>query len=220
MAKIDALIFDLDGVIVDTAVFHFKAWKRLADELNIPFTQQDNERLKGVSRVQSFEILLSLGNITMPENEKIPYRDKKNQWFVEYISQMRPEDTLPGVKEFIRTSRADGKKIVLGLASKNAKVVLENVDLMDAFDAIIDGTKVSSAKPDPEVFLKGASAVDVAPEHCIVFEDAVAGVEAALNGGMYCIGVGDPNTLSKAHWVVPGIGQIDYVEFKEKLSSL
>lgn len=220
MANIDALIFDLDGVIVDTAIFHFKAWKRLADELGIPFTEENNEQLKGVSRVRSFDILLSLGNVSMSEGEKVPYRDQKNKWFVEYISQMQPQDILPGVREFIDANRADGKKIVLGSASKNAKIVLDNVRLTDVFDAIIDGTKVSAAKPDPEVFLKGAEAVNIDPSHCLVFEDAVAGVEAALNGGMHCIGIGDPEILGKADWVVPGIGAINMNEFKEKVSSL
>ena len=220
MAKIEALIFDLDGVIVDTAVYHYKAWKRLADELNIPFTEEDNEQLKGVSRVKSFDILLSLGNLNMPEQEKVKYRDKKNQWFVEYISGMQPADVLPGVTGFIHDLKTKGFKIVLGSASKNAVTVLENVDLIQVFDAIVDGTQVSAAKPDPQVFLKGAEAVSVVPGNCVVFEDAQAGVEAALNGGMFCIGVGDPAILHKAHWVIPSIGSIGIKEFEVKISSL
>lgn len=220
MAKIEALIFDLDGVIVDTAIYHYKAWRRLADELDIPFTEEDNEQLKGVSRVRSFDILLSLGRVEMPEQEKTSYRDKKNEWFVEYISSMQPADVLPGVTEFIHDLKSKGFKIVLGSASKNAVTVLKNVDLIEVFDAIVDGTHVSAAKPDPQVFLKGAEAVNVAPENCLVFEDAQAGVEAALNGGMFCVGVGDPAVLHKAHWVVPGIGSIEIKEFEEKISSL
>ncbi len=220
MANINALIFDLDGVIVDTAVYHYKAWKRLADELNIAFTEEDNEQLKGISRVKSFDILLGLGNVEITEEEKVPYRDKKNQWFVEYISRMTPRDILPGVADFIHKQKTKGLKIVLGSASKNAIAVLKNIQLMDAFDAIIDGNQVSAAKPDPQVFLKGAQKVGAKPENCIVFEDAQAGVEAALNGGMFCIGIGDPKILNKAHWVVPGVGSIGTREFEEKISSL
>lgn len=220
MADIRAFIFDLDGVIVDTAEFHYKAWKRLAEQLDIPFTKEDNELLKGVSRVRSFDILLDLGGVEMSEKEKEPYRDQKNTWFVEYISQMTPADTLPGVVEFIAKAKHDGLKIILGSASKNAVTVLKNVQLIDAFDNIVDGTQVSAAKPDPEVFLKGAEAVNVAPEHCLVFEDAAAGVEAAINGGMYCIGIGTPEVLSKAHWVVPGIAHIKTEEFTQKIESL
>ncbi|MEM9389947.1 MAG: beta-phosphoglucomutase [Bacteroidota bacterium] len=220
MAKIDTLIFDLDGVIVDTAVFHYQAWKKLADQLDIPFTLADNERLKGVSRVASFDILLSLGDVKMAEADKVSYREQKNNWFVELISQMKPEDTLPGVREFISANKASERKIVLGSASKNALMVLRNIQLKDAFDAIMDGNAISAAKPDPEVFLKGAAAVNSDPKSCVVFEDAVAGVQAAKNGGMYCIGIGEPGVLGEADWVVPGIGSIDLNEFEKKISSL
>ncbi|MEM9856718.1 MAG: beta-phosphoglucomutase [Bacteroidota bacterium] len=220
MAKIDTLIFDLDGVIVDTAVFHYQAWKRVAAELNINFSLKDNERLKGVSRVKSFDILLSLGNVKMSDQEKVSYCNRKNAWFVELISKMTPEDILPGVREFIAVNKEKGRNIVLGSASKNALMVLENTDLKDAFDAIMDGTNITSAKPDPEVFVKGAKAVGSHPENCIVFEDAVAGVQAAKNGGMYCVGIGDPELLKQADWVIPGIGSIDINRFEEKISSL
>ncbi|MEM9297105.1 MAG: beta-phosphoglucomutase [Bacteroidota bacterium] len=220
MAKIDTLIFDLDGVIVDTAVFHYQAWKKIADQLGIPFTLIDNERLKGVSRVVSFDILLSLGDVKMTEADKVSYREQKNDWFVELITQMKPGDTLPGVREFISANKALGRKIVLGSASKNALMVLGNIQLKDAFDAIMDGNTISVAKPDPEVFLKGASAVNSDAESCVVFEDAVAGVQAAKNGGMYCIGIGEPDVLGEADWVVPDIGSIDLNEFESKISSL
>ncbi|TRX50937.1 beta-phosphoglucomutase [Fulvivirga sp. M361] len=220
MAEIKALIFDLDGVIVDTAEYHYAAWKRLADQLGITFTKADNELLKGVSRVKSFDILLGLGPVEMSEGEKEPYRDQKNKWFVEYISKMTPADILPGVVDFIAREKENNRKIVLGSASKNAASVLKNVELIDAFDAIVDGTHVSAAKPDPEVFLKGAEAVQVAPKNCLVFEDAAAGVEAAINGDMYCVGIGAPEVLGKAHWVVPGIGYIKMEEFKRKIESL
>lgn len=220
MAEIKALIFDLDGVIVDTAVFHYQAWKQIADELGIAFTEKDNELLKGVSRVRSFEIMLGLGDVQLSQEEKDKYLSRKNEVFVELISSMKPEDVLPGVVEFIREQKAKGRKIALGSASKNAVTVLTNTGLMDVFEVIIDGTKVSAAKPDPEVFLKGADELGIAPENCVVFEDAQAGVEAALNGGMYCIGIGDEEVLGKAHWVVSGIGNIDLKGFDARLASL
>lgn len=220
MTNIEALIFDLDGVIVDTAVFHFKAWKRLADELNIPFTEEDNEKLKGVSRVKSLQIILELGGVELPEEKQVELREKKNSWFVEYISEMTPGDILPGVKEFIEKQKASGKKIALGSASKNAVTVLKNVQLLDVFDTIVDGTNVSKAKPDPEVFLSGAAALGVAPEHCVVFEDAEAGVEAALNGGMFCVGIGEATILGKAHYVAPSIGEMDFDSYSFKAAAV
>lgn len=220
MAKIETLIFDLDGVIVDTAVFHFEAWKKLAEKLSIPFTLEDNERLKGVSRIKSFEILLSLGDVNLTEDQKALYREEKNDLFVSLISQMTPEDTLPGVRSFISANKAAGRKIVLGSASKNAVMVLKNIELMDVFDAIMDGNNVSAAKPNPEVFLKGAQAVNSHPSNCLVFEDAIAGVQAAKNGGMFCIGIGEETVLNGADWVVPAIGSIDLNKFEEKISSL
>lgn len=220
MANIDTLIFDLDGVIVDTAVFHYQAWKKLAEVLGIPFSEEDNEQLKGVSRVKSFDILLSLGDIEMSEEEKLPYLERKNASFVELIRQMQPNDILPGVREFIVANKEVGRKIVLGSASKNALMVLQNIRLNEVFDAIIDGNKVIAAKPDPEVFIKGANAVNSEPEACIVFEDAVAGVKAAKNAGMHCVGIGDPKVLVEADWVVRGIGSMDLNKFEEKITSL
>lgn len=220
MANIDTLIFDLDGVIVDTAVFHYQAWKKLAEVLGIPFSEEDNEQLKGVSRVKSFDILLSLGDIEMSEEEKLPYLERKNASFVELIRQMQPNDILPGVREFIAANKEVGRKIVLGSASKNALMVLQNIRLNEVFDAIIDGNKVIAAKPDPEVFIKGANAVNSEPEACIVFEDAVAGVKAAKNAGMHCVGIGDPKVLVEADWVVRGIGSMDLNKFEEKITSL
>lgn len=220
MANIDTLIFDLDGVIVDTAVFHYQAWKKLAEVLGIPFSEEDNEQLKGVSRVKSFDILLSLGDIEMSEEEKLPYLERKNASFVELIRQMQPNDILPGVREFIVANKEVGRKIVLGSASKNALMVLQNIRLNEVFDAIIDGNKVIAAKPDPEVFIKGANAVNSEPEACIVFEDAVAGVKAAKNAGMHCVGIGDPKILVEADWVVRGIGSMDLNKFEEKITSL
>lgn len=201
---IKACLFDLDGVIVDTAKYHYIAWKELANELGFEFTEEHNERLKGVSRMASLEILLEIGGITLSEERKLELAHQKNERYVSYIVKMQPDEILPGVEDFLKELKAAGIKTALGSASKNAPVILERLELTNYFDAIIDGNSVSNAKPDPEVFLKGAEEVGVQPSECVVFEDAAAGVEAALNGGMKCVGIGSPENLGKAHMVVPG----------------
>ena len=208
MNTIKACIFDLDGVIVDTAVYHYKAWKRLANELGFDFTEHDNEKLKGVSRTRSLELILQWGGVTKTEAEKEELAARKNNWYVEMIGQMKPDEILPGAKEFLVSCRAAGLKTALGSASKNSMMILEKIQLVNLFDAIIDGNKVSNPKPDPEVFLKGAEAVGVAPANCVVFEDAIAGIEAAKNGGMKAIGVGDPQVLTEADKVISGLDKI------------
>ncbi|HEY8928677.1 MAG TPA: beta-phosphoglucomutase [Mucilaginibacter sp.] len=208
MSDIKACIFDLDGVIVDTAVYHFKAWKRLADELGINFTEHDNERLKGVSRMRSLEIILELGNVTKTPGEQEALATKKNNWYVEMINRMTPAEILPGAKEFLEACRAAGIKTALGSASKNSSTILNKIGLSDLFDTIVDGNHVSKAKPDPEVFLKGAEALGVQPADCVVFEDAIAGVEAAKNGGMKVVGIGSPDILGEANMVVSGLDKM------------
>jgi beta-phosphoglucomutase len=216
MSIIKACIFDLDGVIVDTAVYHYKAWKRLADELGINFTEHDNERLKGVSRVRSLEIILELGGITKTPEEQQELATRKNDWYVEMINRMTPAEILPGAKEFLETCRAAGIKTALGSASKNSSTILDKIGLAGLFDTIVDGNHVSKAKPDPEVFLKGAEAVGVIPAECVVFEDAIAGVEAAINGGMKVVGIGSPDVLNKADLVVSGLDKMS-LEMLDKL---
>ncbi|MBI9059767.1 MAG: beta-phosphoglucomutase [Labilibaculum sp.] len=204
MEKISACIFDLDGVVVDTAKYHYIAWKSLANELGFDFTEADNERLKGVSRMTSLEILLGIGKVELDEATKLKLAEKKNKNYLEYILKMTPDEILPGVKEFMNELRSKGVKIALGSASKNAMTILNQLELTNYFDAIVDGTHVSNAKPDPEVFLKGAQLLNVDPLDCVVFEDAEAGVEAAINGNMKCVGIGSPEVLGKANIVVPG----------------
>ena len=216
MSSIKACIFDLDGVIVDTAVYHFKAWKRLADELGINFTEHDNERLKGVSRVRSLEIILELGGVTKTEAEQKELATRKNTWYVEMINRMTPAEILPGAKEFLEACRAAGIKTALGSASKNSGTILNKINMAHLFDAIVDGNHVSKAKPDPEVFLKGAEALGVIPAECVVFEDAIAGVEAAINGGMKVVGIGSPDVLREANLVVSGLDKMSL----EKLDGL
>jgi len=199
---IQAVIFDLDGVIVDTAHYHFIAWKRLAKELGIHFTEQENEQLKGVSRMRSLEIILELGNLRLSQEEMERLATKKNQWFVDYINAMKPEEIFPGVKELIRDIRSQGIKVALASSSKNADTVLNLLNIGSLFDAIVDGTMITHTKPDPEIFLLAAKKLSIPPPQCLVFEDAEAGVEAAIAAGMKCIGVGSPQQLSKANVVV------------------
>ncbi len=208
MSTIKACIFDLDGVIVDTAVYHYKAWKRLADQLGFDFTEHDNELLKGVSRVRSLQIILGIGGVTKTEAEQEQLATLKNTWYVEMINKMQPSEILPGAKEFLEDCRAAGIKTALGSASKNAGTILQKVGIEHLFDAVIDGNKVSKAKPDPEVFIKGADAVGVDVHECVVFEDAIAGVEAAIAGGMKCVGIGSPDVLGEADLVISGLNKM------------
>jgi len=213
---IKACLFDLDGVIVDTARYHFIAWKALAEELGFEFTEKDNERLKGVSRMRSLDILLEIGNIEMEQEKKEELATRKNDHYRSFITQMKPDEILPGATEFIKELKENNIKIALGSASKNAMTILDRLQLTDWFDAVVDGTKVSKAKPDPEVFLKGAEELNVLPGECVVFEDAEAGVEAALAGGMKCVGIGTPDIMGKAHLVVSGLHEMNF----DKLSKL
>jgi len=215
MSIIKACIFDLDGVIVDTAVYHYKAWKRLANELGFDLSEKDNEKLKGVSRVRSLELILQWGGVTKTKAEQDELAAKKNAWYVDMISHMTPAEILPGAKEFVEDCRKAGFKTALGSASKNSGMILEKVGITHLFDAVIDGNKVSKAKPDPEVFLKGAEALNVAPAECVVFEDAIAGIEAAINGGMKSVGIGSPDVLGKADLVVSGLNEMSIEKLKE-----
>lgn len=208
MSKIKACIFDLDGVVVNTAKYHYLAWKRLAEELGFEFTEEQNERLKGVSRMKSLDILLEIGNKNFNEEEKFKLAEKKNSWYKRYISNMKEDEILPGTKEFLKVLREKGVKTALGSVSKNAMIILNNLKLAKYFDAVIDGNKVSRAKPDPEVFLLGAREVNVEPKNCVVFEDAQAGIEAAINAGMYSIGIGNPRILDKANFVITSLNEM------------
>jgi beta-phosphoglucomutase len=208
MSKIQACIFDLDGVIVDTARYHYLAWRRLANELGFDFTEEQNERLKGVSRVRSLEILLEIGHKQVDQATFDALAAKKNAWYVEMIQRMDASEILPGARAFLESLRAAGIKTALGSASKNAGLILRNIGLIDHFDAIIDGTHTTKAKPDPEVFLLGAKAVGADPAACVVFEDAAAGIAAAKAAGMKVVGIGQPANLGQADLVVSGLDQM------------
>lgn len=204
MSNVKGCLFDLDGVIVDTAKYHYLAWRRLAAELGFEFTQKDNERLKGVSRMTSLEILLSVGNLNFDNETKLGMAEKKNSWYVDYISKIDKTEILPGVEEFILMLKKNNIKVGIGSASKNTMIILRNIGMVHYFDTIIDGTKVSKAKPDPEVFAMGAKELNLNPNACVVFEDAEAGIEAAKRAGMHSIGIGSPDILNKADKVIPG----------------
>jgi beta-phosphoglucomutase len=206
---IKGAIFDLDGVLVDTAKYHYLAWKRLAQELGFDVTESDNERLKGVSRFRSLEILLETGGVSMTDTQKEQAAARKNAWYVEYLLTLDETALLPGAKNYLLRLKKNGIRIALGSASKNAPLILGRLNIADLFDAVIDGNNVSKAKPDPEVFLKGATALGLAPEQCVVFEDALAGIEAAKNGGMKVIGVGKPELLPGADLYVTSLASFD-----------
>lgn len=205
MHQIKGFLFDLDGVIVDTAIYHYQAWRRMANELGFDISEEFNERLKGVSRMESLEIILHQGGITLPDDRKVELATQKNSWYLELVSHMTPNDILPGVPEFFAQVRQAGLKTALGSVSKNAGLILERIGMKEAFDAIIDGNKIVNGKPDPEVFLKGAEELGLLPAECVVFEDAVAGVEAAKRAGMLAVGIGSPDVLTQADLVVPSL---------------
>ena len=195
-----AFIFDLDGVIVDTAKYHFLAWQKLAQELGIEFTPEHNEELKGVSRVRSLEIILALGNVTATDAEKEQWLYQKNQDYLAYIENMDASEILPGVLPILEYIKAKGQWIALGSASKNARPILEKVNIMHLFDAVVDGNDVSNAKPDPEVFVRAAQLLGTTNENAIVFEDSVAGIQAANIAHMTSIGIGDAKILHEAQF--------------------
>jgi len=211
---IKATIFDLDGVIVDTAHYHYIAWKRLAKEFGVDLTIEQNEALKGVSRRESLEVILRLGGIKMSDAEKEKHASRKNEWFVEYINKMKPEEIFPGVREMLAKLRASGYKMALASSSKNARTVLDLLGIEKDFDVMVDGTMITHTKPDPEIFLLAARLLKILPAECVVFEDAVAGVEAALAAGMKCVGVGSPLQLSKANKVVKKTQDFNIADLK------
>lgn len=205
----------MDGVIVDTAHYHYLAWKRLANELGIELTLEDNERLKGVSRMHSLEIILELGGVHLPQQQKVVLADKKNGWFVDYVEKMKPEEIFPGVHSLIKQMKAKGLKIGLASSSKNAKTILKLLNIENEFDVIVDGNMITHSKPDPEIFLLAAEKLGLPPSACLVFEDAEAGVEAAVAAGMKCIGVGAPAQLAKANLVISRTGDFQLNNLKE-----
>jgi beta-phosphoglucomutase len=209
ITEMRAAIFDLDGVIVDTAKYHYLAWKKLAHELGFEFSQKDNEKLKGVSRTRSLEILLEIGGLNPDQSARECMAARKNDWYVDYISHMDSSEILPGAAEYLRAIRKIGIKTALGSASKNAPLILERLNISALFDAVIDGTQVEHSKPDPEVFLRANQALGIPAEFCVVFEDAEAGIQAARSAGMGTVGIGKPSVLVGADMVIDGLYQLN-----------
>lgn len=209
MNSFDAVIFDLDGVITDTARYHYLAWKRLADTLGVPFDEAFNEHLKGIDRMGSLELILaSAGDkpaISYTAQEKLALAEQKNQHYVQLIAAMSPADLLPGALQALDACRAAGLKIGLASVSKNAFAVLDMLGITGKFDYVVDAAKIAKGKPDPEIFLKAAAELGVPPARCLGVEDAVAGVAAIKAAGMTALGVGDPAVLSQADRVIPGL---------------
>lgn len=213
--SIKACLFDLDGVLVDTAIYHYQAWKRLANTMGFDFTEEQNEQLKGVSRVESLNKILSWGGIEKTDTEKEELATLKNSWYVDMITKMTPAEVLPGTVDFLTEVHQAGYRLALGSASKNSGIILERTNLAHFFDEIVDGNMVTKSKPDPEVFLKGAELLGFKPDECVVFEDAVAGVEAAKRGGMKAIGIGEKSLLSQADVVVSGLDKLTVEDLKK-----
>ncbi len=203
-------IFDLDGVIVDTAKYHYLAWKKLADELGIEFTEEDNERFKGVSRKRCLEILLEMGNIDASQQQIDAWLFEKNEDYLSYIDRMDESEILPDVPKVLDYLQARKIPMALGSASKNAKPILQKVNLLSYFNTLVDGNQVTKAKPNPEVFLIAGKNLGVQPENCVVFEDALAGIEAANIAGMTSIGIGDPKVLVHAKYNFTDFTEIDF----------
>ena len=196
-----AFIFDLDGVIVDTAKYHFLAWQKIASELGIEFTPEHNENLKGVSRVRSLDLILELGRIDASQEDKNKWLIQKNEDYLSYLVDMDQSEILPGVLPILQFLKEHNQKIALGSASKNARPILEKTGIIHYFDAIVDGNDVTNAKPDPEVFIQAAKLLGVENENAIVFEDSVAGVQAANIAGMTSIGIGEEAILNEAKYI-------------------
>ncbi|WP_333599192.1 beta-phosphoglucomutase [Flavobacterium sp.] len=195
-----AFIFDLDGVIVDTAKYHFLAWQKIASQLGIEFTPEHNEELKGVSRVRSLDIILALGKIEASQEDKNKWLTQKNEDYLSYIEHMDESEILPGVLNVLEFIKEKKQLIALGSASKNARPILEKVKILHLFDAIVDGNDVTNAKPDPEVFLRAAKLVNAKNVNSIVFEDSVAGIQAANVANMTSVGIGDEKILHEAKY--------------------
>lgn len=188
---IKAVIFDLDGVIVTTDDCHYTAWKKMADDEGIYFDRKINERLRGVSRMQSLEIVLEKSDKAYTEQEKLALAAKKNAYYVDLIQKLTPHDVLGGVMKNLETLKEHGIKIAIGSSSKNTPIILNRIGLADYFDAVSDGNNIKNSKPDPEVFLKAAEMLNIAPENCMIVEDADAGIEAGKRAGMKTFALGN-----------------------------
>jgi beta-phosphoglucomutase len=203
-----AAIFDLDGVLVDTHRHHFAAWRRLANELGFDIDDEVGESVKGIGRRAALDLVLAAGGVHLDDEQADRLAERKNSYYVQAVSTIGPEDLLPGAAESLQTLRDGGIRTALASASKNAQPVLRSTGIFDLFDVIVDGTLVTTPKPDPAVFLRASSGLGLDPEQCVVIEDAVAGIEGARGAGFATIGIGDPAILTTADLVAPDLSAV------------
>jgi beta-phosphoglucomutase len=208
-----AAIFDLDGVLVDTAKAHYRAWKRLADQLGIPFEEQANEALKGVDRMRSLELVLSPSGRRLPHEELLALAERKNTWYREEVARLTPADLFRGARDVLLALRAAGLRIALASASKNAPLLLDRLGLIGVFDIVIDPACIANGKPAPDIFLAAAQAISTSPDNCLGIEDSIAGIQAIKSAGMWALGIGDPAILTQADCVLPHISAFKLSDF-------
>ncbi len=216
MGNLKACIFDMDGVIIHSADFHFEAWRKLAKERGIVLEEQLKPLLNGLDRESSLEIVLNKESLKLNEEEKLALIEKKNNWYLQSIANLKQKDLLKGALPFLKECRSRNIKIALGSRSRNARFILEKTEILSYFDAVVDGNQVKRFKPNPEVFLKGAALIGVEPNEAVVFEDSVSGMKAARSGGFFCVGIGDSEKFPEANHVIDGLHQMNL----EKLRSL
>jgi beta-phosphoglucomutase len=218
MSNIKGFIFDLDGVLTDTAEYHYRGWKRLADEQGIPFTREDNEGLRGIPRRES--LLLILKERQYPEEQILEMMERKNQYYLGFIREITPRDLLPGARELLEEIRAAGLKSAVGSASKNAPEVVKRLGISDLLDAVAHGGSVERQKPEPDLFLYAAAQLGLQPAECVVVEDAAAGIEAARAGGFRAIGLGPEARVGNAKVVLPSLTGVHLIDLLTTLESL
>lgn len=218
MAIIKGFIFDLDGVLVDTAKYHFQAWQRLADSIGIKISEKQNEQLKGLSRANSLKKILEFGKKEVPEDEFQQLMDRKNGWYLELIEELDENAPLPGVRQFLEDAEKSQLKLALASGSKNARPILDKTNLSHFFEAVVDGSMTHKSKPDPELFLMCAEKLDLPPDSLVVFEDAQSGIEAAKKGGFRSVGIGKKKSLPGAEIVFEGLGDTRPAEVVNKLN--
>ncbi len=212
-----ACIFDMDGVLVDTADYHFETWRRLAEKLGFVLGDNMREQLKGISRMASLAIVLEYGGIKVSENEQKKLADLKNKWYIESLDEVSHKVVLPGVINFLHSLREMGVECAVGSASRNAAITLKSLELDDLFVSIVDGNDVIHTKPNPEVFKNAARDLQYKESDCIVFEDSQKGVKAAKEGGFNCVGIGDKNSLKAADIVISGLEAANYSHIVSKM---
>lgn len=220
MSHFAGFIFDLDGVLVDTRPYHFKAWQRLALEMGFELQEHHNEELRGLSRMASLEKIMEWGNLYASDAEKLFWSDVKNNWYIDLISRMKPSEVLPGVLDFLESTRKEGIRMAVVSSSKNARAVLRSVELEHYFAAVIDGNFAKKVKPAPDCFLLAAQTLRIQPAACLVFEDAPVGVEAARKGGFSTVAVGRYAHLCGADWEISGFEHLSLEQFMAQVSSI